>query len=442
VYQEHVRVRAHQIYPSNGVTTHAKQPSETNHPAHEIPHSLHSNRSDETSESRRDRPLGQHEHAYNFDEDAEGYDVMIPYGSYHQHYRIDGVLIAVGVVDILPHCLSSVYAFYDPDLSGISSTGTVGDKFTAVFPFSGKKQEDYDSNSCMDCDIHKKRVNVNDLEMHHLHHQQNTQHNKRPSLKLNLGKFTALREIEWVKRAFQRRPVPLEYYYLGYYIHSCPKMKYKGEYKPSSLLCPVTCAWVDLDKDCETRLDRAGPHHYCALTHYVTAGNDAMQDTAIRSRGSVTMNNTYPSQKFNLEKDSSYSSTNPLFNPLTYGRNNVKGCDLVSSSFSHLQAPNNHEQYGNISCPPTVISHNLLPSVTANISPYMLKRIVDGMYVDIGNTLKQRPSNDASLPFIGKDSFVIISMLSPYGRSILDPLVEEFVSEVGIIISQKCVIKL
>ena len=37
------------------------------------------------------------------------------YGSYHQQYYIDGKLIMVGVIDILPKCLSSVYVFYDPD---------------------------------------------------------------------------------------------------------------------------------------------------------------------------------------------------------------------------------------------------------------------------------------------------------------------------------------
>ena len=36
------------------------------------------------------------------------------YGAFHHHYRVDGKLIAVGVVDILPLCLSSVYLFYDP----------------------------------------------------------------------------------------------------------------------------------------------------------------------------------------------------------------------------------------------------------------------------------------------------------------------------------------
>jgi arginine-tRNA-protein transferase len=36
------------------------------------------------------------------------------YGSYHQMYRLDGQLIAMGVLDILPSCVSSVYFMYDP----------------------------------------------------------------------------------------------------------------------------------------------------------------------------------------------------------------------------------------------------------------------------------------------------------------------------------------
>lgn len=30
----------------------------------------------------------------------------------------------------------------------------------------------------------------------------------------------------------------LKYYYMGYYIHTCPKMRYKADYTPSELLCP------------------------------------------------------------------------------------------------------------------------------------------------------------------------------------------------------------
>lgn len=39
----------------------------------------------------------------------------LPYGTYHQLYRIDGCLVALGVVDLLPSGLSSVYLAYDPD---------------------------------------------------------------------------------------------------------------------------------------------------------------------------------------------------------------------------------------------------------------------------------------------------------------------------------------
>lgn len=39
------------------------------------------------------------------------------YGSFHQQYRINGQLVAVGVIDILNECVSSVYLFYDPDFS-------------------------------------------------------------------------------------------------------------------------------------------------------------------------------------------------------------------------------------------------------------------------------------------------------------------------------------
>nr|CAD2146059.1 unnamed protein product [Meloidogyne enterolobii] len=41
-------------------------------------------------------------------------------GSYHQQYRLDGRIIAVGVIDILPNCFSSKYLFYDPNYSFLS----------------------------------------------------------------------------------------------------------------------------------------------------------------------------------------------------------------------------------------------------------------------------------------------------------------------------------
>jgi len=102
------------------------------------------------------------------------------YGSFHQHYILNGKLIAVGVVDILPKCLSSVYFFYDPEYTFLS-----------------------------------------------------------------MGVYSALKEIEWIQKTSNTVP-KLKYYYLGFYIHSCVKMRYKGQYKPSDLVCPETLEWVPL----------------------------------------------------------------------------------------------------------------------------------------------------------------------------------------------------
>ena len=176
----------------------------------------------------------------------DGYDINICRGgTYHQQYRLctsedsfDGPLIAVGVVgtfvlvvftfafvdlhysmfvvcaDILPDCLSSVYAFYDPILSA----------------------------------------------------------------QLELGKYTALREIEWVRRA---KWLNDRYYYLGYYIHSCQKMIYKAEYKPSELLCPVNFIWVDFEV-ARRRLEKKSPlRHNCALYESGSADSSVKQQSIL-----------------------------------------------------------------------------------------------------------------------------------------------------------------
>lgn len=42
------------------------------------------------------------------------------YGSFHQQYWLDGQIVAVGVIDILPTCVSSVYLYYHPDYASLS----------------------------------------------------------------------------------------------------------------------------------------------------------------------------------------------------------------------------------------------------------------------------------------------------------------------------------
>uniref|UniRef100_A0A0W0FCF3 arginyltransferase n=1 Tax=Moniliophthora roreri TaxID=221103 RepID=A0A0W0FCF3_MONRR len=105
------------------------------------------------------------------------------YGSYHQLYRLDGELIAVAVLDILPSCVSSVYFMYDDDWEEFS-----------------------------------------------------------------LGKLSALREIALAAELYQAGAPDLSFLYLGFYIHSCQKMRYKGDYQPSFLCDPESYEWYPLEK--------------------------------------------------------------------------------------------------------------------------------------------------------------------------------------------------
>ena len=112
------------------------------------------------------------------------------FGAYHQQYLIDGKIVCVGVLDILPHCVSSVYFYYDPEYSFLS-----------------------------------------------------------------LGTLSSLFEISYVRKLTLEWRPELFYYYMGFYIHSCPKMRYKSQYHPSFLLCPETYEWIEANK-CASKLDK------------------------------------------------------------------------------------------------------------------------------------------------------------------------------------------
>ncbi|KAF9186190.1 Arginyl-tRNA--protein transferase 1 [Haplosporangium sp. Z 767] len=106
------------------------------------------------------------------------------YGSFHQCYYLDEKLIAVSVLDILPECVSAVYFFYDPDYSVLS-----------------------------------------------------------------LGKYSAQREIA-LTQTLSVKPgyEDVKYYYMGFYIFTCQKMAYKGQFYPSYLLDPETYNWIEFKK--------------------------------------------------------------------------------------------------------------------------------------------------------------------------------------------------
>ncbi|KAG0066537.1 Arginyl-tRNA--protein transferase 1 [Linnemannia elongata] len=121
------------------------------------------------------------------------------YGSFHQCYYLDEKLIAVSVIDILPSCVSAVYFFYDPDYSVLS-----------------------------------------------------------------LGKYSAQREIALVQ-TLNTKPgyEDLKFYYMGFYIFTCQKMTYKGQFHPSYLLDPETYNWIEFKKCQEVLKDQ----RYSAFEH-------------------------------------------------------------------------------------------------------------------------------------------------------------------------------
>lgn len=133
-------------------------------------------------------------------------------GSFHQCYRLDGKLVAIGVLDLLPQCVSAVYFLYHDSI-----------------------------------------------------------HSHSP------GKVGALREIALAVEGGYR------WWYSGYYIHSCPKMRYKIDYSPQYVLDPETLSWDHLDKEA---LDIFDKKHYVSLSRerrglaVNDVGNDAMISVA------------------------------------------------------------------------------------------------------------------------------------------------------------------
>ncbi|KAM0335258.1 hypothetical protein ACHAQA_000302 [Verticillium albo-atrum] len=114
-------------------------------------------------------------------------------GSFHHCYRLDGKLVAIGVLDLLPHCVSAVYFLYHESI-----------------------------------------------------------HTFMP------GKLGALQEIALAAEGGYR------YWYPGFYIHSCPKMRYKIDYLPQYILDPESLTWDLLDKPILDLLDKKAFVSYSA----------------------------------------------------------------------------------------------------------------------------------------------------------------------------------
>ena len=61
------------------------------------------------------------------------------------------------------------------------------------------------------------------------------------------GVYSALREIAFNQELYQCNP-SLQYYYMGYYVHDCPKMNYKRHYDSTYILCSESLVYVPLER--------------------------------------------------------------------------------------------------------------------------------------------------------------------------------------------------
>ncbi|VDM24765.1 unnamed protein product [Hydatigera taeniaeformis] len=185
------------------------------------------------------------------------------FGSYHHQYWLDGCkLIGVGVVDLLPGCLSSVYFINDP------------------------------AYAC-----------------------------------LNLGTYSALREIAYVRQLYRTygATVPayanFKYYTMGFYIHTISKMKYKGDYSPSFLSCPETHVWVPVE-ECRQLLERSKYTRFSKEGEEDSLRTPSDEDVMIQLPFSEALASALPEGGFTVE-DSAIVTT------LAEAKEVLSGTDVV-----------------------------------------------------------------------------------------------------------------
>jgi len=109
------------------------------------------------------------------------------YGTYHCIYVLDKKLIGVGVLDILPKCITTVYFFYDPLYEHLK------------------------------LGIYSALVEISMIRRMAMQYTGPPEDNR------------------------------LIHYYVGFYVHECKKMRYKTKFLPSYLLCSETYEYVPTD---------------------------------------------------------------------------------------------------------------------------------------------------------------------------------------------------
>ena len=103
------------------------------------------------------------------------------YGTFHQLYRLDGKLVAIGIIDVVPKGIVSIYMWYNVS----------------------------------------KEIS-----------------------KYSFGVYSALKEIEFVRELSRRNP-DMQYYYLQGWNGTNHKLAYKANYEPEDFYCPcIVESWV------------------------------------------------------------------------------------------------------------------------------------------------------------------------------------------------------
>ncbi|MCJ1311657.1 Arginyl-tRNA--protein transferase 1 [Agyrium rufum] len=128
-------------------------------------------------------------------------------GSYHQCYRLDGKLVAMGVLDLLPNCVSSVYLLYHKSVGDFNFG-----KISALNEIGLARQMGFEY-------YYMGAIPLFSPSTHYLH------------------------------------PGANKCARTGFYIHSCAKMRYKATFHPQYVLDPEDYSWHLLDKSLFSKLD-------------------------------------------------------------------------------------------------------------------------------------------------------------------------------------------
>ncbi|KRX78870.1 Arginyl-tRNA--protein transferase 1 [Trichinella sp. T6] len=126
----------------------------------------------------------------------------------------------------------------------------------------------------------------------------------------------AMKEIELTRHLAKIIP-QLHFYYMGYYIHNCPKMRYKGNFHPSFLLCTETCNWFPIET-CFSMLNLGNCYKF--------------------SSGETKKHNTYCSTQ-GLQKDSEVEEYAELLGDMAFAMpiKDLKGYQSLSAEIDRLK---------------------------------------------------------------------------------------------------------